>query len=279
MVIKCDIPNTDDPLLQIEICLKIIRKLENEISDFGETTLDMSFLNWLCPFSSLILSHKINEISNLNKGKVFTRLPSNPDVLSYLQRIGFPLGKKGIGNTFLPLIHFSESPEERCKNLFKFIETTFPDSLKGDCINYLLSELVDNIDQHSEYTHSSVMAQFFPKKNIVDIGVIDNGISIPSLFEKNNIFFNKDTDALSDALKGVSTKPEGYRGFGLSSTNKITTEGLGGKYYIISRKGFLISEKGERKVYILPSPYKGTIVYLRFSAPKQELNIYTYIEK
>ena len=138
---------------------------------------------------------------------------------------------------------------------------------------------MDNIDQHSRYTHASIMAQFFPKKNIVDIGVIDNGLSIPRLFEENRIPFLTDSEAIESALQGLSTKKEARRGYGLPAVHKITTEGLKGVGYIISRRGCIhVLPNNVRKSYILQNHiYNGTVIYLRFSAPKEKINIHPYL--
>jgi hypothetical protein len=162
---------------------------------------------------------------------------------------------------------------------FYFITEKFPQSLRGNYINFILSELADNIKEHSEYTHGSLMAQYFPKKDIIDIGVIDNGISIPVVFKRNGIIFDNDCIAILSALKGKSTKKEGNRGFGLPTTDKIITGALNGAFYIISNKGFIYSDSAiGRKAFILKDiDYKGTIIYLRFKAPKDKIDIYPYL--
>ncbi len=280
-MVVCKIPNSDESLDQIVNCLKILSDLENEFNKNDESTLDMSSLEWICPFSSLILSSKISELHNLRKNSLNIIPPSKQVVTEHLDRIGFPLGDSNINGTHLPIRHFNKYPSKTCNKLFDFIDETFPHSLQGNCVKFLLSELVDNVDQHSEYTHGTIMAQFFPKKEIVDIGVIDNGISIPALFEKNNISFKEDAKAIESAMCGKSTKKEEGRGFGLSSTNAIITEGLKGQCYMISRKGMLTTApKNIRKVFIFEDViHKGTIIYLRFPVPKERVNILPYIQK
>lgn len=277
-MVICNIPNTDDPIQHILPCLRIIYELDKELDKKGEAVLDMSSLKWMPPLSSLMLSTKINEVSHKEKDTLSINLPQNPKVIDYLEKIGFPLGGKDIIGTSLPIRHFDKNPNKTAGELFKFVEETFPDTIKGNCVNYLLGELLDNVDQHSEFTHASVMAQFFPQKNMIDIGVIDNGISIPTLFEKNNYSFNNDPDAIRAAIDGLSTRGEDNRGHGLSSIRRIANEGLNGSCYVISRKGLLsINPDNSRNPYIFKDIiYKGTMVYLRFMVPSNKIDIYSY---
>lgn len=278
-MVICDIPDTEDPIQQIIPCLNILNKLEKELDEEGKSKLDMISLGWIWPFSSLMLSGKINELFKTRKSNSLIIVPpSNKKVKEYLERIGFPLGGKPPLDTSFSIRHFNKDPNKVGEDLFNFVEQTFPQALRGNCINYLLSELLDNVDQHSEYTHASAMAQFFPQKNMVDIGVIDNGISIPTVFEKYKVPFKDDIEAISRAVDGLSTKKENNRGYGLNSMKKITTKGLKGTFYVVSRRGALVvNQDNSRNPYIFKDIiYKGTMVYLRFLSPQQKINIYDY---
>lgn len=71
---------------------------------------------------------------------------------------------------------------------------------------YLISELIDNIYQHSEFSNASMMAQRYGKRRFVEITIFDNGISIPTCFERDEHRFSHDCYAIVDALHGKSTK-------------------------------------------------------------------------
>jgi hypothetical protein len=241
----------------------------------------MSPLKWMSPFSSLVISSRIHELICKKKLGLKIIPPIDANVKSYLDRIGFPQGKECIHCTSFPIRHFNDNPSKNCSPLFDFIQDTFPQQLRGNCVKYLISELVDNIDQHSSFTSASVMAQYFPNKDFVDIGVVDNGISIPGIFENHNIHFSNDSEAISNAINGVSTKKEEGRGFGLSSSSRIAVEALNGDCYFISRRGIVhIDSKGFRKLYKLQNQvFRGTIVYFRFKAPKNKIDILPYLQK
>ncbi len=76
------------------------------------------------------------------------------------------------------------------------------------------------------------------------------------------------------ALKGKSTKKEKGRGFGLSTSKKLTEEGYKGNFVVISRKGFygnyeMDSEKQKE--------IDGTLVYINILDKGESLNIYEYL--
>ena len=276
-MIKCNITNSDDPIEQIVYCLDIIEKIDNESSNI--LNLDMKSLDWMTPFSALILSSKIVQ-SMAKFSNVTIAAPKNDRVRSYLTSIGFPLGKKEKGQSYSPINHFQKDANKAANEVFDIIDTTFPDVLKGNTIKYIISEFCDNVEQHSGFTYASIMAQYYKSKNFVDIGIIDNGISIPSLFEKTKISFREDAEAIDKAMHGFSTKNEDGRGKGLVSTKTIVEQGLKGQFYIISRQGMVATERGQaRKLYKLQNyGLKGTIGYIRFEAPEKEVDPYRYIK-
>ncbi|MBS3092563.1 ATP-binding protein [Candidatus Pacearchaeota archaeon] len=145
---------------------------------------------------------------------------------------------------------------------------------------YLVSELSDNISEHSEFTHGSVMVQFFKNKGHIDIGVLDNGLTIPGVYSTNSISFLSDSDAILKALRGVSTKiNESGRGRGLGTSKRLVQEGLNGEFHILSRNGLVIIKPNQEPVNMdIDAPLNGTFVYMRFKVPEKDLNIYEYVE-
>ena len=240
MNLKCNILNTDDPLKQIQGCIDIINEIDKAELKNGEILdLDFSDVEWILPCSVLLLSNKIIEACK----KIDIRIlpPKTKEVYDYLARIGFPLGCKLEGDTFLPINHFSnkDNINEHISKISKHIENKI-DKNFGFSVNYLLAELSDNIEQHSQFTQASIMTQYYPDKEYIDVGIFDNGISIPALFEKKGLKFSDDCDAIKKAIEGISTKEESGRGFGLRTSKNLVLEGLNGEMYILSRKGALI---------------------------------------
>jgi len=128
--------------------------------------------------------------------------------------------------------------EREMEKIFREIKIKFPESLHN-AIFYLLGELADNIDQHSNFSHVSIIAHYNKNKKEINICIFDDGITIPGAFEARSIFIKNDSDALKQALEGKSTKKEEGRGTGLRTSKKLVEEGLRGDFFTISRKGFI----------------------------------------
>lgn len=280
MNIHCNLSNTDDPLKQIQECIDIINSLDKvELKEGDILNLDFSNVEWILPCSALLLSNKVIELCKTIDLNILP--PKNKKVNDYLIKIGFPLGCKVEGDTFLPINHFNnkDNINENILKIAKHIEKNI-DKNFGFSINYLLAELSDNIEQHSEFTQASIITQYYPDKKYIDIGIFDNGITIPALFEKKGIKFTDDCDAIKKAIEGMSTKEESGRGFGLKTSKKLVLEGLNGKMHILSRKGALTlnPKDKEESEKLMKKGLKGTLIYMRFGAPKKGLNIIKYIE-
>ena len=248
--------------------------------------LDLSELRWILPCSALLLSSKVVELRNKGYKLSFVS-PGDQGIVNYLAMVGFPFGGGKSKDTFIPIHHFSRKENEdstkiveaEMEEVFKVVENNFPSGLIGGIL-YLVAEMADNIDQHPNFTQGSILIQFYENKRHVDIGVFDNGITIPGVYEKNKVEFENDCDAISKALGGISTKEgEISRGKGLETSKKLVNMGLRGDFYISSRNCLYGSEYGKNlESKSLENPLKGTLIYMRFKAPKKSLNIYPYVE-
>jgi len=287
MVIKVTLSREDNPINQIKESLEIAKKIEEAFTKREEVTLDFSEVSWILPCSAILISGKIIEVQN--QGASIKYLPpENPEVKEWLSDIGFPLGKKIDGNTYVSIKHFFNNPEDRkqvnreANELLDKMGDKIPKEF-GDSVRYIIGELSDNIDQHSQFTLASMMAQYYPKKEYLDIAVLDNGISIPLLFEKNHILFSQDSDAILKAISGEVTtkKDEQMRAYGLRSCKDITIEGIKGELHVISRKGSIIVEPSKKPLlYNFDSVgLEGTLLYFRLKTPKKEINIYPYLDR
>jgi hypothetical protein len=234
----------------------------------------MNAVSWISPFPALLISHAIKQ----HPGTITIISPKDSKVADYLRVIGFPLGRSGRGGTYCPIQHFTANAQEAVDDIYTIIDETFPQTAReGSAIKYIISELCDNIDQHASATQAAVIAQKYGAKSIIAIGVVDNGISIPGSFTANGIPFDNDADAIRKAVSGVSTKKETGRGYGLPSSLKIVTEGLGGSVLICSGRGALVTGTDADKLYILENDvFNGTVVYCLFGTPSKPLPIEEY---
>jgi len=285
-MIKVNLSQGDSVFNQIRDSLEVISKIDKAFDKREKINLDLSNVKWVLPCSVILMSGKLMEI--LSKGAEVSYIPPKDlSVKQWFSNIGFPLGKKLDGDTFISIKHFSNNPQnknqvnEEANEVLQKMEGKIPNSF-GDSIRYILGELVANIDEHSNFTFASLMAQYYPKKEHLDLAVLDNGITIPFNFEKNNINFEKDFEAIKKALYGeITTKrDELMRGYGLKSCKDISLKEVKGELHIVSRKGIIILKQNkEPEFYDFDNvSLEGTFLYFRLPTPKNKVNIYPYLE-
>lgn len=197
--------------------------------------------------------------------------------------------------------------EDECSNFIEF--PYFEEDRKGEIIKqlainvnyeefcglqtiiYIFNELVSNILDHSSLERNNpsqcyIYTKEYHNLNLLDVSIMDNGLSIPGNFESHGIEFNDDCDAISKAVNQVSTQKNSYgslrysRGFGLWSSLKLVIEGNLGNALIVSRNGCLnIIAKDNYKYYNLNNSniFRGTLVSFRLKKDIIE-NFYDLIE-
>ncbi len=269
-MIKIIFPDGENVLEHLSTTLEIIYKIQKESQNRKSISLDLSEIHWFIPCSMILISNKLKEL--LDKGiNIHYKPPLHKKVKQHMEKIGFPLGGERDGGSYVSIKHFKK--DERKKNQVNEQVNDLLDSIEGklpyqfgDSIKYILGELSDNIDEHSEFEYASLMAQYYPNKKIVDIAIFDNGISIPSLFEKHKIQFKNDAEAINKAVSGKVTtkKEEQMRGFGLRTCSNLSIEGLGGELHIVSRNEILILKSKKEPILheIKENPLKGTFFIL-----------------
>jgi len=286
-MIKVRFPDGENVQEHLSITFEILKQLDEEFKNTNQILLDLSDMHWFIPCSIILISNKIKDLAKLKPKQISYIPPKNIKSNAHLEKIGFPLGNKEDGDSYVSIKHFSKDPKNKdqiniqVSNLINKIENKLPYEF-GESINYIFAELSDNIDQHSDYKMASLMAQYYPTKKQVDIAVFDNGVSIPGLFEKNEIKFKEDFDAIKKAVfDGKTTKKEEpTRGFGLRTCRKLSIEGLKGELYLISRKGVIIMKSYEDPIFydLENDSLQGTFIYLRLKTPKEKIDIYDYVE-
>ncbi|MFH1425652.1 MAG: ATP-binding protein [archaeon] len=190
-----------------------------------------------------------------------------------------PLGLEELNN-FLESGHVlffnnnDKKIEKEIDKSFLVVKHYFPLHLHSSLL-YFLGELSDNISQHSKYSNGALVLSYDKESKIGEILVVDDGASIPGVFEQNSIAFKDDAEAIGIAMKGKSTKIEEGRGFGLPSTKKLVEKGLKGKLVIASRDG---AYKSDEEFSRFPKSFKGTVIYVKFKNSGESLNIYEYLE-
>jgi len=107
---------------------------------------------------------------------------------------------------------------------------------------YCLSELFDNVKEHSKAERVSLKLKITGKMILLDI--LDNGIGFRKSYLRKGIVPKDDKSAIEFALSGLSTKDTKERGFGLYSIRQAI-ESLGGEMIIKSGKAKTIISKNK----------------------------------
>ncbi|MAH49476.1 hypothetical protein CMI37_26875 [Candidatus Pacearchaeota archaeon] len=285
MHLKIELPNNDDILENIQALIPALSKME-ECSN-GKILLDLSDTSWMPPCCIILLSNKVLELRE--RGIVFDWIPpENEKVNLHLRKLGFPLGSKVDGDSYVPITHIIYDKSDRKKlgkaisDLLNKLIEKIPNNLNG--VSYILGELSDNIEDHSEFNCASIMAQYFPQKREIEIIVFDDGLTIPGVFVKNNVSFNRDSEAIEKAVsgeistKGISEKEEG-RGYGLRTCRKLSVEDFMGEIYIFSRKGNVISKYNQESIVgDIEEELDGTLLCVKIKLPLEEIDFYRSVE-
>lgn len=181
--------------------------------------------------------------------------------------------------TYLPICKFSIK-----RNNFDLdkIESSLQSIIKAqvnyspqinEVLRYLLSELVGNMQEHSQGNYGYLYSQYLKTQQELYICLADDGRNIYSSYVKAQKYLDQIQDspamALKYAIEGFSTKDRAYcenRGYGLSSNIDMIVNGLGGAFFILSGQSFFRLEKEQpKKIVNLPKwiDWNGTIILIR----------------
>ena len=149
---------------------------------------------------------------------------------------------------------------------------------------FVVGELVDNWNQHSQSKNSYILARSLADLRCSELSIIDDGITVGGSFRKAGMEVENDMLAVKRAVGGLSSKSREERGYGLYSTLRILTEGLHGTVLVVSGGGALERTRTStgkiiQKTYHLGGSIcglEGTLVSARMPMPAPKLDIYDY---
>jgi hypothetical protein len=151
-------------------------------------------------------------------------------------------------------------------------------------IMYLIDEAINNIIHHSNDDRGYILAQVYHGNGYMEIGITDIGRTLLQSYESSGRHeaVTSHLLALTAALGGKSTKSNNVdRGFGISTSKKMLTEGLNGKYFIYSGNVFNIHTSERNDIIELPLSSFWQGVYLAMRIPlvaKPGFNLAEYYE-
>jgi len=253
--------------------LRDFRTFKNIINNYdGGGVVDLTNYNFLGPTTLLPL------FIFMMKNDINKYIP-HIDTKNHCDRV---LGKSPNKYTTIP---FEELP----RHISDEDIGNFPDKIRNllnqgyvdpEPYELLVYEMLSNIYDHSQFKRAFVLCQQYPnsKNKTTDICLIDDGISIPGNFEKEDFEFENDSEAILSAINGLSTnKFDGkFRGTGLNTATQISTLAYGEEILIASRKGVCHVKGNGAQLYKMGSNYvDGTFVSIRINGYNiEELNEY-----
>jgi len=235
--------------------------------------LDLSGIKFIFPTTLLPLSEMIIN----NKEKYIP--PTSHAPSNYISTI-IESSSSNLSKTYMPIVALPENFEEVETYLKKIFEMQRnPNDFGGEsAFKYVVSELVDNIYQHSRFTRALIMGQRYDYKGFIDLSFYDNGITIPQTFKEKG-FSHEASLAIREALNGVSTKDEN-RGFGLRTSLDLFRRGLKAQFFIVSGNGAVHCDSKGDSLYRLTDAagLHGTLITVRIPKDAPAINIYDYVE-
>lgn len=188
-------------------------------------------------------------------------------------------------NPLFSRLPFSRDDSDDTEFITKYMKNLNHDYAGYFAMRIIISELVNNVYDHSRFGNDFLQSYIFSnideKTEKLDICVIDDGVSIPGLFEISNVDFDNDCWAIEKAIGVFSTVSDSQfeRGNGLWTIIRLVAEGNGGELLLVSRKGCLHICGENYRYYLLGDEhiFNGTLVCVRLN--KYEIqNIYDLIE-
>lgn len=191
----------------------------------------------------------------------------------------------------------------------KIRQMLFPDDEFGyleygdEGFKYIIDEILTNIEQHSEADRLFTYCQVYPIQGYIDVGILDNGLTIPGKYEEsqqefqnkniNPYLFRDDRHAIYKSVNGISTKEDFKRGLnsinredeldqidsighGMNTSVRAITEVLNGSMLVASRGGLCHVTPKEKKFITIKddSIVRGTLICIRYKKGEFDLEKY-----
>jgi len=248
-----------------------------------EVDFDLSSLRWVSPLLILPIGVYIH-----GSDSTYTR-PLDNKVSSYLRTVYFPHGvssvvtfKRELNYIPISLLKRENSIErERLASSFSRMVYKSLKAIPGteNAVYYPITELVTNIFEHSKKDEGWIFAQFYPRKNFLDLCILDRGRGLAKAYLEEQSLIISDCRAIELAMMGLSVKADTERGYGIRTSKRVICEGLNGGFLIVSGSAALICKGKKEKLIRLPSfDWQGVIIAYRIPQPRGAIDITPYWE-
>jgi anti-sigma regulatory factor (Ser/Thr protein kinase) len=239
--------------------------------------IDISNLKWINPLTVLFLGSYINMTGS--------RYEANQNIESYLRNIKFPGGISHFNNilkkdkTYIPICSFKKDDASVIDGFTNLIQTRIvPIKQIEGALFLAISELFDNVSEHSKTKKGFICSQYYTKKQYLENCIIDNGIGLKQSYINHGIECESDEKAIELAISGKSTKPESGRGYGLSKTIEMICD-LRGEILLVSGSAFVfLNSKQSIRNRLDEFYWEGLIVAFRIPKTNEKIELYKYYE-
>ncbi|HEU5114697.1 MAG TPA: hypothetical protein VFT82_02945 [Candidatus Paceibacterota bacterium] len=252
-----------------------------------KVTFNLDEVSWCCPMLILPLAAYILETGS---DSVVTAKKTT----SYLNAIKFPKGVNSVSSleqqmqknkSFVPisvLLRNAGADRERLEQMFGDFVLGQLGSIEGtsNVIYYPIGELVGNIFEHSKKEQGYIFGQYYPSKGYFDICIVDRGRGLSGAYKDEKGLSFTDEQAITEVMKGNSTKSDIERGYGVRTSKRVVCEGLKGSFMLISGKSALYCDKDMKDAIVdLGSlGWQGVVIGYRIPIPKNPIDITPYLE-
>lgn len=164
------------------------------------------------------------------------------NIPGYLSTIGFPEGEEitgynTSGSTYFPITRADltntslHSKEEKVRGLAnKYLsllkrniieDEQFSERIGTDGLALLLSEMTDNIHEHSKAQNAFIFSQYWPRNDSCGICLADNGIGFYQSLKKAGRGVKNDLDGVQKVINNCLSAKGDLRGTGIRNTIKL----------------------------------------------------------
>lgn len=294
MVVNVDIANKSSIFECLSAVFDIIANIQN--ADGKEDLIDLTKVSTISPFFTLPLSVFLSSKMRCHNLRLSEELVNVyfPDGLfaSKMRLSAFRAELQAYtSRDYLPIIAFpaSRADEDLKDNIQSIIECVLIEQI-GNVSNvasglrYVIGECVDNITQHAKSDWGYITAVVDKEERYIDICIADRGITLLGSYRDNNDEdIATDMEALKAANRGISTKnlPNAEnRGYGIITSKRMLTDGLGGLFIMMSGAAMLIKAENFNEYVLLPENISccGTVVICRMPFDNKDFNYINYVE-
>lgn len=292
-ILKFEQPRNNHLGAQLREIIDFIRFI-NENPRAKNIIINLTNIRFVQPTFILALA-ALSDILGKRGSALAIDQPTEGLCTSYLNKIKFPIGikpdeliswesklKKYRYKTYLPILNFptdkSEVNSSVRERLFSQLNFLIQDRLNlesdyENAVSYLISEISDNIIEHSGDERGWLMVQYYPNTLYLDICIIDTGKTIlGSYLDNGRTDIKDDTTAIEKALEGISTKSI-ERGTGLRTSRAISMDGLEGDFVLYSGNALYF----KNSINYLPIRWPGTFVAIRIKRRVSNFSIYNFV--